>query len=194
MDALTDHHRRAASGFARLVASIAPDQWAAPTPCTSWSVRDLVNHLTSEALWTPPLLAGRSLAEVGDAFDGDVLGDDPAPAHRDAVIAAIDAVDAADLDRLVELSFGRVPARIYVEQLFIDHLVHTWDLARAIGADERLPEDLVAACLAVFAPQEDGYRAAGVIGPRVATSRTDPQSRLLAAFGRDPAAPSTPSS
>jgi uncharacterized protein (TIGR03086 family) len=188
---LVDHHHRAARGFGNLVARIGTHQWDAPTPCSAWTVRDLVNHLTSEALWTPPLLAGRTIEEVGETFDGDVLGDDPRRAHAGAVAAAIEAVDRVELTRTVHLSFGEVPARVYIEQLFTDHLVHTWDLARAIGHDERLPEDLVIACLAVFEPHEDDYRAAGVIGPRVPTDRTDPQARLLAAFGRDPHPPTT---
>lgn len=186
MTTLAEQHRRAARGFGHLVARVGADQWDAPTPCTAWTVRDLVNHLTSEARWTPPLLAGRRLEEVGDVFDGDLLGDDPVRAHADAVDAAIAAVGRVELDRTVHLSFGEVPARVYLEQLVTDHLVHTWDLARAIGADEQLPDDLVAACLAIVAPQEDAYRAAGLIGPRVATDRTDPQSRLLAMLGRDP--------
>jgi uncharacterized protein (TIGR03086 family) len=191
MSSLVDHHRRAAEGFADLVARIAADQWDAPTPCARWSVHDLVNHLTSEARWALPLLAGRTLEEVGDAFDGDLLGDDPVRAHREAVTAAIGAVADADLDQTVHLSFGRVPTRVYVEQLFTDHLVHTWDLARAIGEDERLPADLVAACLDVVAAYEDEYRAAGLIGPRVTTDRTDTQSQLLGALGRDPGPPAT---
>lgn len=191
MTMLVDHHHRAARGFGHLVARIETHQWDAPTPCSAWTVRDLVNHLTSEARWTPPLLAGRTIEEVGEVFDGDVLGDDPQRAHEEAVAAAIDAVARVDLERTVHLSFGEVPARVYIEQLFTDHLVHTWDLARAIGHDERLPEDLVTACLAVVAPQEDAYRAAGVIGPRVPTDRPDPQSRLLATLGRDPQPPAT---
>lgn len=191
MTPLVEQHDRAARGFGRLVARVGSDQWDAPTPCTAWTVRDLVNHLTSEARWTPPLLAGRTLEEVGEEFDGDLLGEDPVRAHADAVDAAVEAVGRVDLDRTVHLSFGEVPARIYLEQLFTDHLVHTWDLARAIGADEELPDDLVVACLAIVAPQEDEYRAAGLIGPRVATDRTDPQSRLLAMLGRDPQ-PTTP--
>jgi uncharacterized protein (TIGR03086 family) len=188
---LVDHHHRAARGFGRLVARVAAHQWDAPTPCTAWSVRDLVNHLTSEARWTPPLLAGRTLEEVGDAFDGDLLGDDPVRSHGEAVDAAIDAVGRVDLERTVHLSFGEVPAGVYIEQLFTDHLVHTWDLARAIGQDGRLPDDLVVACLAIVAPQADAYRTAGLIGPRVPTDRTDPQSRLLATLGRDPHPPTT---
>lgn len=190
MTPLVDHHRRAALGFADLVARVEAPQWDHPTPCARWSVRDLVDHLTAEAHWVPPLLAGGTLEEVGDAFDGDLLGDDPVRAHREAVDAAIEAVEQVDLNRTVHLSFGRVPARVYVEQLFIDHLVHTWDLARAIGDDERLPADLVVACLEVVTAYADDYRAAGLIDPSVTTDRTDPQSRLLAALGRDPGPPS----
>jgi uncharacterized protein (TIGR03086 family) len=70
-------------------------------------------------------------------------------------------------------------------QLFADHLVHGWDLARAIGADERLDPELVDACARWFTEMEDGYRSSGAIGPRPeAPPGADPQTRLLAAFGR----------
>ena len=39
-----------------------------------------------------------------------------------------------------------VPGREYTMQLFADHLIHAWDLARAIGVDERLDAGLVASC------------------------------------------------
>ena len=75
----------------------AADLWAAPTPCTDWTVRDLVNHLTVEHLWVPPLLEGRTVAEVGDRFDGDVLGDDPAAAWEAAAAASRRALGARHL-------------------------------------------------------------------------------------------------
>jgi uncharacterized protein (TIGR03086 family) len=85
------------------------------------------------------------------------------------------------------LSFGDIPGREYVMQLFADHLIHGWDLARAIGADETLPPELVEACAAWFAGVEGMYRGAGVIASRVPVADgAPPQDRLLAAFGRDP--------
>jgi hypothetical protein len=72
-----------------------------------------------------------------------------------------------------------------VSQLYADHLIHAWDLARAIGADERLDPELVDACAAWFASMEDTYRAIGAIAERPEVPPgADAQTTLLAAFGR----------
>src|SRR5690606_12056491 len=90
-------------------------------------------------------------------------------------------------ERTAHLSFGDVAAREYAHQLAADHLVHAWDLARAVGADERLDPELVEAVTTWFGTWEDGYRQAGVIGPRPRLADgADAQAQLLAAFGRDP--------
>ena len=72
------------------------------------------------------------------------------------------------LERVVDLSSGPTPAREYVSQLFADHLIHAWDLARAVGADERLDPELVDACAAWFAEMEPptGPSAPSATGPR----------------------------
>ena len=119
------------------VEQIGGGQWQAATPDDGWAVRDLVNHVVSEDLWAPPLLAGSTVAEVGDRFDGDVLGTDPKAAWAAAAMRAVRAAGAdGAMDRIVHLSFGDFPGRDYTLQLFADHLIHAWDLARAIGADE----------------------------------------------------------
>src|SRR5258707_8725034 len=69
--------QRAAEGFGRHVHSIGEEHWHDPTPDTDWDVRMLVNHVTVEQLWVPPLVRGSSVVDVGDRFDGDQLGDDP---------------------------------------------------------------------------------------------------------------------
>jgi uncharacterized protein (TIGR03086 family) len=123
---------------------------------------------------------------VGARFDGDVLGADPAAAYEQAAAEAIAAVDTdGALDRMVHLSFGDVPGEEYAWQLFTDHLIDGWDLARATRADDRLEPNLVAARADWFTQREDAYRAAGLIGPRPALPPdADPQTVLLAACGR----------
>ena len=69
--------RRSVEEFGARVSQIHDDQWEAGTPDTEWNVRDLVNHVLAENLWAPPLLAGSTISDVGDRFDGDVLGPDP---------------------------------------------------------------------------------------------------------------------
>ena len=73
----------------------------------------------------------------------------------------------------------------YARQLAADHLVHAWDLARALGVDDTLDPEAVQAVLEWFGPTEDAWRAAGVIGPRVPVpDDADAQTRLLSMFGR----------
>ena len=177
---------RAVAEFDARVRQIGDHQWQAATPDADWCVRDLVNHLVSEALWAPPLLAGSTIAEVGDRFDGDVLGPDPKAAWTAAAAEAVRAVkEDGAMDRIVHLSFGDFPGSEYTMQLFADHLIHAWDLARAIGADEHLDEELVASCATWFAPMEEAYRGAGAIAARPPVpGDADAQTLLLARFGR----------
>lgn len=184
MDLHTLYSRSVATWTDR-VAAVGPDQWDAATPCTGWSVRDLTNHVTGEDLWTEPLMRGATVEEVGDRFDGDLLGDRPAETARTAAAHAVGVVaETLPEHGVVHLSYGEEKMDEYVHQLAADHLVHAWDLAVAIGGDTRLDPDLVEAVAVWFADKEESYRAAGAVGPR-ASAYGDPQSELLAGFGRD---------
>ena len=177
-------HRRAVENFAQNVQQISDDQWGQPTPCSEWDVRALVNHVVGEELWVPPLVDGKTIEEVGSAFDGDVLGDDP---RAKASAAASDSIDAFDRgipqEVTVALSFGETPVDEYAMQIAADHLIHGWDLAAGTGMDRTMDAELVAAIAEWFAPQEEMWRSGGATGPRP-DSGGDPQSDLLAAFGR----------
>jgi uncharacterized protein (TIGR03086 family) len=185
---LVDLYRRSLYAFATRAAEVHPEQWSAPTPCADWDVRTLVNHVVGEQLWSVPLLEGATVPEVGDRFDGDLLGNDPAGAARSAATQAAGAVDAPNvLERTVHLSFGDFPGAEYLSQLLADHLIHGWDLAVAIGADPTLDPDAVTAVAGWFADREQMYREGGAIGPRLELpANAQPGDRLLAAFGRDP--------
>ena len=179
-------HRRAVEEFGARVHAVRDDQWELRTPCDEWSVRELTNHLVYENRWTAPLFAGRTIEEVGDRFEGDLLGADPKTAWDAAAREAVEAVQAdGATERTVHLSAGATPGSEYAAQLFADHLIHAWDLATGLGADRRLDPELVDACARWFESQEEGYRQAGIIGPRVdVPAGADAQTRLLAAFGR----------
>jgi uncharacterized protein (TIGR03086 family) len=181
-------HRTALDGFARRVASLGEGDWHRPTPCADWDVRALVGHVVDENRWAPPLLEGRTIADVGDELSGDPLGDDPMAAWSSSAEAAAAAVARPGaLDGTAHLSFGDVPGAEYVMQLTADLLVHAWDLARGTGGDERLDQGVVAAVATWFDAMEAAYRSAGAIGPAVALPEgADEQDRLLARFGRDP--------
>ncbi|MEP7368318.1 MAG: TIGR03086 family metal-binding protein [Dermatophilaceae bacterium] len=177
-------HRRAVEHWADRVAAVKDDQWGDPTPCAQWSVRDLVNHVVVEELWTAPLLRGRTIAQVGSQFDGDVLGDAPLQrAHMASAEAAAVVDEIVPGGGRVQLSYGEEDMGEYVHQLCADHLIHGWDLAAATGGDTSMDPELVAEVAAWFAQREEMYRGGGAIGPRQ-SGRGEPGSDLLAAFGR----------
>lgn len=186
MTELTAYYQRAADGFAVRLALVADADWVLGTPCTEWSVRDLVAHVLDEQLWIPPLVGEETIADVGDRFAGDQLGTDASGAWARAQVAVLAALapEGAE-DRTVGLSFGEASAAEYVWQVAVDTLIHTWDLARAIGADEELPCDDVRRALDELAPMLEAWRAAGVFGPVVEVGpEADDQTRLLAVVGR----------
>ncbi|WCN83074.1 TIGR03086 family metal-binding protein [Micromonospora sp. LH3U1] len=185
---LLEAYRRSLAEFIDRVDQVEAGQWSDPTPCPDWDVRALVNHVVNEDRWSVPLLAGRTIDEVGDRLDGDLLGADPIAAAREAAAQAeIAATHPGTIDRTVHLSGGDAPAAEYLQQLLAEHLIHGWDVAVAIGAQPRLDPNAVHLAAQWFAGQMENYRRNKLVQTGVQVSDdVDEQDRLLAAFGRDP--------
>ena len=185
---LLDAFLAAQSEFGRRVHHIAPDQWDDPTPDTEWSVRDLVGHLVYEELWAPHVLGGATVEEVGDRFEGDILGADPVAAWDGAAAGAKKAFSAPGaLEGQVHLSYGPAAAEEYGWQMVMDRAVHAWDLARAIGHDETLDETLAADLHERLRPQAPQLHATGLFSPPVPVpDGAGATARLVALTGRDP--------
>jgi uncharacterized protein (TIGR03086 family) len=181
-------HRRAIDEFGRRVEAVADNQWGLPTPCRDWDVRALVHHLVYENVWSPPLFEGKTIAEVGDKFEGDLLGADPKGAWQSSAKQALDAVARPSaMTQTVHLSFGDFPGEGYAMQLTTDLAVHAWDLARGIRGDDRLDPELVEACYQSALPMEPMLRASGLFGNKVQVGPgADTQALLLGMLGRQP--------
>lgn len=181
-----DLHGAAIDAFDRRVRAVNLPQLANPTPCADWDVHDLINHLVTEQLWTPHLLAGKTIAEAGGRFDGDNLGDEPTATWEVAAREARAAwLQPGALERTVDLSFGRAPALLYLRQMTFDLTVHAWDLARAVGAEERLDPALTAEVYSWAREQEFGPGPL-FAKPAPVAEGADTQTRLLALTGRSP--------
>lgn len=186
MDEVVARFQQAVNCVDASLHALSPHAWGNPTPCREWDVRALVQHLVNELAWIAPLVEGKTIADVGDSLDGDLLGNDPLAAfhHHSAVAhAALEAPGA--LSRTVQLSYGEETAAGYAEQVTGDVLIHAWDLARGAGLDDTLPEDLVV-WASGWAPQVAPMMAgAGMVSPPVPVGDdADAQTRLLAVFGR----------
>jgi len=181
-----DLYAQAMQATQAFLARVRPEQWTGATPCTEWNVRQVVNHLVGENLWAVELLQGRTIAEVGTRLDGDLGGDDPSGAYAASVRSASQACTTPGaMGVTCHLSFGDYSGSDYTAQLFMDTLIHGWDIATATGQDARLDPELVAACLPVAEQLTMQFRSAGVFGENLpVAAEADPQTRLLALVGR----------
>jgi uncharacterized protein (TIGR03086 family) len=179
-------HRGALASTRQYVVGTGDDQWALPTPCDGWNVRELLNHIVAGNLWAAELANGRTIADVGSDLDGDMLGADPVGAYDASAKAAAAAFESPGaLDAPCAVSYGPVPGSVYAGHRFIDVLIHGWDLAAATGQSTDLDPHLVDGCWKVVRPQLVLLQASGMFGSdTMATAVDSPQDSLLAALGR----------
>lgn len=184
---LPEVHARALDATRAPVAGVEGEQWDLESLNEGWSVRELVNHIVTGNYWAEELASGKTIEEVGDRLDGDVLGDDPVAAYDDsATRAAAVFRRPGAMDAPCAVSYGPVPGSVYCGHRFLDVLIHGWDVAKSTSQDTTLDPELVEACWVVVEPQLDMLKGSGAFGTEVEVpDDADLQTRLLAALGRE---------
>jgi uncharacterized protein (TIGR03086 family) len=180
MSDASQHYRLIASGFDATVTATRPDGWDAPSPCSEWNARDVVSHVVGNHRWLAASVREDETRPMAD-------DEDPVEAWRGAyrtVLAVTE--DPAAMATILDSPMGKMP----LEQMLgsfvsMDLLVHTWDLARAVGADEQLDEDSVAQAYEAMKPLDDQIRQPGVFGPKLEPpAGADTQTQFLYFLGR----------
>lgn len=180
MSEVSERYRTIADGFTARVEGVAPERWSAPTPCSEWTVRDLVAHVIG--------IHRRAIATLDETEPVEVDPDDDLPkqwrAARDAVMGALR--DEARASKVVRGPTGEQPFEPLVGRLVCaDTLIHTWDLARATGQDERLDPDAVAKAMEFLAPVDEAIRRPGGFAAKITSAPdADEQTTLLNFCGR----------
>ncbi|MGD9701186.1 MAG: TIGR03086 family metal-binding protein [Acidimicrobiia bacterium] len=165
----------------RVIAGVKASQHDDTTPCTEWTVRDLMEHMIG-------VVAGLGAAAAGAAPSPFTLGADPAAQFDDASQAALAAwrTDGV-MDRVVDGGAGPMPGHVLAGINLLDTATHTWDLATATGQNATLPDDVAAAALGASKAIVSPEIRPGRFGPEVAApSGADPTSQLVAYLGRTP--------
>jgi uncharacterized protein (TIGR03086 family) len=179
--ALVDLFARATRQAEGVMARVTSEQLAGSTPCSEWTVQDLIDHMVGGTGYLLSALAGtQPQTRVGASIDD----------YRAGVASALTGLrEPGALDRTCQspLSFEWTVGQA-VAGTFMDQLIHTWDLATATGQDATLDPELVAICSAMFLPDmPEMGRSAGLIGAAVAVpADASPQAKLLGAMGRQP--------
>jgi uncharacterized protein (TIGR03086 family) len=178
-------YRRVVDHFAQLVAAVRPEQWDAPTPDEGWTVADLVEHVVDRDRMLAATVGGRTPDELDGFGDPSEL---PAAWAQRVTWWEERLSDPAWADRTWQTPFGTMTfAEAAYAFTVAEVTVHSWDLARAIGADESLDPAAVAAASEQFHSTENTLRRPGVMAPAVEVSDdADEQTRLLAFTGRRP--------
>jgi uncharacterized protein (TIGR03086 family) len=182
-DTAAQRFKRVAALFTEVVDSVGPGQWGLPAPCEGWVARDVVGHLVT---WVPSVVG-----KGGVSFDGSPAADaDPAGAwrHLAAVLQA-----ALDDPGTAARTFDAGPPGMMSVEAAIDMLVtgdvmvHTWDLATAIGRSVQLDEGIVAGMYEGMQHIDEILRSSGHYGPKFdVPADADTQTKLIAFTGRNP--------
>lgn len=164
---------------------IRPEFMSNSTPCSEWDLRQLLNHMVYEVLWVPDLLAGKTVAEVGNAYEGDVLRENPSRSWQVAAGQALAAAEGCDTQTAVHLSYGDVPAKSYLAEIGSDIIIHSWDLAQAMYYSLLIPDGIAETIYEIMLPRQEEFAASGLFGTPVSVPEdSDIQTKLLALYGR----------
>jgi uncharacterized protein (TIGR03086 family) len=185
----TDDLRQAFSIARGVMEKVTPDQYEMPTPCVSWTVRDLVNHMCEGANWVGLCVDAGKAPDPDPTHGVDYAAGDVLAFYDTGVKGTVAAFEAAG-DKPVELPFGTLPATVFMGIATTDHFTHAWDLATATGQDAdldpALADRLLEGAKLVIA---DAFRGPEVSGAPFGSEQQAPAgssaaARLAAFLGR----------
>lgn len=180
MSDVQDGYRRVAAGFDVAVNAAASGTWDVPSPCEQWKARDVVAHVVEGHRGVIAAVRGGTSTALG-------ADEDPQRAWADASRALGEiTADPETMAKHIDGPTGPMAAGDIIGRFVtMDVLVHTWDLARAVGADERLDEDAVRGAYEALKPMDAMIRQPGVFGPKVEPPPgADLQTQFLCFLGR----------
>jgi uncharacterized protein (TIGR03086 family) len=141
---------RALAAAEAVVAGIRADQWTAPTPCTDWDARQVLNHLVRGNLLFVAIIRERPRPVPG----ADHLGGGPLAAFGQAAADLREAFAGPGvLQAVYEAPFGTAPGAAMAHVRLVENLVHGWDLARASAQAADFPDDVAERALARSRPR-----------------------------------------
>jgi uncharacterized protein (TIGR03086 family) len=180
MTDVQDNYRLVSSGFDAAVGAVTPDQWGAQSPCEQWTARDVVAHVVENHRGVIASVRGGESEPLG-------ADEDPKRAWENAT-RVIDEItgDPEAVGKEIDGPTGKMPAGQIISQFMtMDMLVHTWDLARTIGVDERLDEESVRRAYEALKPMDATIRQPNVFGPKLEPpTGADMQTEFLYFLGR----------
>lgn len=182
---LLDALATATEEFTRRLAIVGGPDWSRSTPCSEWDVRYLVAHVVGGNRFAVSLLGGMSASDaMTEVMSIRQLSDDPLGdyiATSAAQLAAFRVDDPAE--QRIDHPLGDITVREFLKFRVFDTTLHSWDLARALGADAHITPELVETVLGIVEAGPPGM-GFGIIALGNAGQHSSPLERLLDLAGR----------
>ena len=171
-----------AEQFGARVEATPDDRWDAQSPCPEWKARDVVAHVVGSQRTVTAAIEGTTAEDVpADA--------DPKQLWRESMPRLVSALQTPGaLEKTMPGPMGEMPIEFMLGRFLAnDVLVHTWDLARAVGGDETLDQVAVGHAFEGLKPVDAMLRREGVFGEKVEPPEgADLQTQFLCFLGRRP--------
>ena len=166
-------------GFDARVQAAPADSWSNESPCSEWKARDVVVHVGNNLHRLSAGMSGAAPTEI----DAD---DDIVEAWNSSLHGFLTHLGTADLSVEVPGPMGPMAMDHMIGRFICnDVLVHTWDLARAVGGDEQLDAAAVASAYEGLKPMDAMIRRPGMFNDKIVRDDADPQTAFLAFLGRE---------
>jgi uncharacterized protein (TIGR03086 family) len=162
----------------------------APTPCSNWTVSQVLQHATGDQLaWAAAIGVGTGPSENPFTPSGHLEGsiDDLTKPALDAARTAWTRVRSDDDAVPTPLPQGALPAPTAAAACALDAAVHAWDIAVALGQPAPLADELAAQLLPAARAIVEPLRQFGAYAPALPAQPEDNHAaELLRYLGRNP--------
>lgn len=181
--------QRTLDGANAMIRGVRADELTKPTPCTEWDVKGLINHMAGTCAFFTARFSG---TEASPPPQGpvDLLGNDVAGSYARLAQELLEAARAPGvLERSMPILGSDLPGSVAITIALADELLHTWDLARALGRPYTMDADLAELVLqAMQQMMRPEFRGPGKGFAEAVPCPDDApiQDRLVAFSGRQP--------
>ncbi len=180
----TESLEQAFASTHKILENVGPDQLDRSTPCASWDVRQLINHIVGGSHYVAETTESGQAPEFPDT---DFAAGDAVTSYDEGIRAALAAFGAPGAEeKMLKLPFGEIPGAVFLGIVTSDQFVHGWDLAKATGQptdlDPVLAGQLLEGVRAIIADEFRGPDGTMPFGPKVEAPDSAPPVEQLAAF------------
>jgi uncharacterized protein (TIGR03086 family) len=180
----TETLERAFASTRQVLGNVRPDQLSDPSPCQSWTVREVINHVIGGAFWFAGSVNEGKAPPIPDT---DFTSGDMGATYDDGIKQSVAAFDAPGaMEKMIELPFGTFPGAFFINLATTDAFTHGWDLAKATGQstdlDPEVATQLLEGARAFIQPAFRGEDGKAPFGPEQQPPPNATAADKLAAF------------